>query len=357
MSVSAIALCEQAQVLSEVRNHIGYLTLNRPANLNTLTLEMVAALAARLEHWANESQVHAVVLKAVGDKAFCAGGDIRALYDSHKGGHTLHPQFFEQEYALDLQLHQYRKPVLAIMDGLTLGGGMGLAQAAELRVVTERARLGMPEVAIGYFPDVGGSYFLSRIPGEVGTYLGVTGVQIEASDALYCGLADWFVEHDKLAQLEERLDRITWTAPPLKELQNVLAKLGVQVLPAPPLDKMRPVIDHFFGLPDIPSMVEQLHQVTVADSHAWAEDTARLMHTRSPLAMGVTLEMLKRARHMPLEACFAMESHVGRQWFEHGDIVEGIRALLVDKDRKPQWKPARVNQLQARDVEQFFEGL
>lgn len=222
------------EVLVEVRNHIGHLTLNRPAGLNALTLGMVRSLQQQLDTWALDPQIRAVVLRGAGDKAFCAGGDIRSLYDSHKQGDTLHEDFFVEEYALDLTIHHYRKPILALMDGFVLGGGMGLVQGADLRVVTERSRLAMPEVAIGYFPDVGGSYFLPRIPGELGIYLGVSGVQIRAADALYCGLADWYLDSRKLKQLDERLDRLEWHDAPLKDLQSLLAKLGQQQLPAPP---------------------------------------------------------------------------------------------------------------------------
>lgn len=346
-----------AQVISEVRNHIGYLTLNRPQGLNTLTLTMVRSLQGILDAWALDTQIHAVVLRGAGDKAFCAGGDIRALYDSHAQGSTQHVSFFQEEYALDLTLHHYRKPVLCVMHGYTLGGGMGLAQACDLRIVTDSSRLGMPEVAIGYFPDVGASYFLPRIAGELGVYLGVTGVQIEAADALYCGLADWYVTPAMLRLLDERLDRIRWSDMPLKDLQNVLTRLGVQILPDPPLDRLRPAIDHFFSQPDVPSMVEQLHQVCVANSRQWAQGIANLMRTRSPLAMGVTLEMLRRGRGLSLESCFDMEQHLGQQWFEAGDLLEGIRALLVDKDKLPKWRHSDLAALPSRQVQAFFAGL
>ncbi|WP_055137406.1 enoyl-CoA hydratase/isomerase family protein [Pseudomonas corrugata] len=352
-SVEVVA-CE---VLVDVRNHIGHLTLNRPAGLNALTLGMVRSLQQQLDAWLPDPQIHAVVLRGAGDRAFCAGGDIRSLYDSHKQGDTLHEDFFVEEYALDLTIHHYRKPLLALMDGFVLGGGMGLAQGADLRVVTERSRLGMPEVGIGYFPDVGGSYFLPRIPGELGIYLGVSGAQIKAADALYCGLADWYLESRKLAQLDERLDRLEWSDMPLKDLQSLLAKLAVQQLPAPPLDDLRPAIDHFFALPDVPSMVEQLRQVTVANSHEWALQTAELLETRSPLAMAVTLEMLRRGRHLSLEECFALELHLDRQWFERGDLIEGVRALLIDKDKKPRWNPPTLDALDANLVASFFDGL
>jgi enoyl-CoA hydratase/carnithine racemase len=348
------AACET--VLSDVRNHIGHITLNRPQGLNAIDLDMVRQLQSQLDDWAKDDNVYAVVLRGAGEKAFCAGGDIRSLYDSFKGGRSEHLAFFAEEYALDLTLHHYRKPVMALMDGFVLGGGMGLAQGVDLRVVTERSRLAMPEVAIGYFPDVGGSYFLPRVPGELGVYLGVTGVQVHAADALYCGLADWHVESARLCDLDRQLDNLKWSLTPLKDLQGVLAKIAVQQLPDPPLEKLRPAIDHFFALPDIPSIIEQLLEVTVIDTHRWAVDTANLMQTRSPLAMAVTLELLRRGRHLPLESCFDLELHLDRQWFERGDLIEGVRALIVDKDKKPRWNPSSVQALDAEHVASFFSG-
>lgn len=348
---------ENAQILSEVRNHIGHLTLNRPAGLNALTLQMVRDLRLQLEAWAVDPLIHAVVLRGAGPKGFCAGGDIRSLYDSFKSGATLHQDFFVEEYDLDLFIHHYRKPIVALMDGFTLGGGMGLAQGAELRVVTERSRLAMPETGIGYFPDVGGSYFLSRIPGELGTYLGVTGVQIQAADALYCGLADWYLDSDRLVDLDRAFDQLEWGEYPLKDLQGALARLGSQTLVNPPLAELRPAIDHFFALPDIASIIEQLRSVSVADSRDWALKTADLMDSRSPLGMAVTLELLRRGRHQTLEDCFRMELHLDQQWFVHGDLMEGVRALLIDKNKQPRWNPARIADLDHQRVEQFFEGL
>ncbi|WDU64963.1 enoyl-CoA hydratase/isomerase family protein [Pseudomonas poae] len=353
-SEASSADVHQDDVLAEVRNHIGHLTLNRPAGLNAITLGMVRSLAQQLQAWEDDPEVYAVVLRGAGEKAFCAGGDIRSLYDSFKSGDTLHQDFFVEEYALDLAIHHYRKPVLALMDGFVLGGGMGLVQGADLRVVTERSRLAMPEVAIGYFPDVGGSYFLPRVPGELGIYLGVTGVQIRAADALYCGLANWYLDSTRLSELDQKLDHLQWHDAPLKDLQGALAKLAVQQLPDPPLAALRPAIDHFFGLPDVPSIVEQLQQVTVADSHEWALNTAHLMQTRSPLAMAVTLKMLRRGRRLSLERCFALELHLDRQWFERGDLIEGVRALIIDKDKTPRWNPPTLHGLDKTHVDSFF---
>jgi enoyl-CoA hydratase/carnithine racemase len=354
-----------ACVQADVRNHIGHLTLSRPAGLNALNLEMVRTLRHQLDVWSEDEAVYAVVLRGAGDRAFCAGGDIRALYegwhecrpDTGAAHEAPHMTFFAEEYALDQLLHSYRKPVVALMDGLVLGGGMGLAQGAELRVVTERSRLGMPETAIGYFPDVGASYFLPRLPGELGTWLALSGELIGAADALYCRLADWAMDSAMLGRLDHMLDHLKWKSTPLKDLQGAMAKVARQHLPSPPLEQLRPAIDHFFALPDIASMIEQLQQVTVADTHQWALDTAERMKRHSPLSMAVTLEMLRLGRHLPLSACFAMELHLDREWFERGDVLEGVRALIIDKDKKPRWKHAGAQDVSAAEVHGFFSGL
>ncbi|WP_300720176.1 enoyl-CoA hydratase/isomerase family protein [Pseudomonas sp.] len=344
----------QNTVLAEVRNHIGHLTLNRPGGLNAIDLDMVRSLQHHLDAWAVAPQIKAVTLRGAGEKAFCAGGDIRALYDSYKRQDTLHTTFFEEEYALDLTLHHYPKPVLALMDGYVLGGGMGLAQGATLRLVTERSRLAMPEVAIGYFPDVGASYFLTRTPGQLGTYLGVSGVQIRASDALYCGLANWYADSQQLPVLDQLLDTLTWRQTPLQDLQAVLATLAVQTLPDAPLARHRTLIDDVFAEQDVPTLVARLQTVTAVEHQEWALETAHLLHTRSPLGMAVTLKMLQCARTLTLEQCFALELHVDRQWFDRGDLIEGVRALIIDKDKNPRWNPPTLSALEAAQVDSFF---
>jgi enoyl-CoA hydratase/carnithine racemase len=182
------------------------LTLNRPSSLNALNLPMIRLLRQQLKAWQNDPEVIAVVLRGAGERAFCAGGDIRSLYESFRAQDGLHLTFFEEEYALDHYIYTYSKPILALMDGFVLGGGMGLVQGASLKVITERMKMGMPETGIGYFPDVGGSHFLSRLPGELGTYMGITGNQIRAADALYMGLADWCLPSEKLGELDRCLD-------------------------------------------------------------------------------------------------------------------------------------------------------
>jgi len=199
------------EILSEVRNHIAFITLNRPAALNALSYEMILELDKQLREYAIDPNVRAVLIKGAGEKAFCAGGDIRSLHQSATSGGSLHQQFFIAEYRLDHYLHFYPKPYIALMDGITMGGGMGLAQGSKLRVVTDRTRIAMPEVGIGLFPDVGGSYFLSRLPGALGTYLALTGNQIRAADALYTRLADAYLARSAIEQLDAVLSALRWS--------------------------------------------------------------------------------------------------------------------------------------------------
>lgn len=348
---------EQASILAEERNCIGHLTLNRPAGLNALTLEMIRLLQERLDAWREDPRILAVVLRAAGEKAFCAGGDIRFLYESHTSGDTLHFTFFEEEYALDQTLHGYPKPVLALMDGFVLGGGMGLAQGATLRVISERTRMGMPETGIGYFPDVGGSYFLSRLPGNLGRYLGITGTYIRAADALYAGLADWCVAHEHFAELDRRLDTLQWTLSPRQELITLLAALGSKKLPGSELKAMRPAIEAHFAADDMLELRARLAAETRSEFHDWAEETLRLVDSRSPLAVSVTLELLRRGQTLSLSECFALELHLDRQWFDQGDLIEGVRALLIDKDKNPRWNPPSLAQVSPQRVQAFFSGV
>ncbi len=344
-------------VLAAVRNHIGHLTLNRPAGLNAVNLEMVRLLDQQLRAWAVDPAIHAVVLRANGEKAFCAGGDIRSLYDSFKRGDTEHETFFEEEYALDQYIHAYPKPLLALMNGFVLGGGMGLVQGAALRVITERVRMGMPEVGIGYFPDVGGSYFLSRLPGELGTYMGVTGLPIRAADALHAGLADWCISHEQIAELDRCLDHMSWSIHPQEALRTLVATLGTNRLPGSELKALHQAIDEHFGQHDVAAIRASLAVETRSEFSDWAEETLKVLDSRSPLAMCVTREMLRRGRNLPLAECFALELHLDRQWFAQGDIMEGVRALIIDKDKSPRWNPPTLAEVTPERVQAFFAGF
>ncbi|WP_061290697.1 enoyl-CoA hydratase/isomerase family protein [Azotobacter vinelandii] len=347
----------EAPVLAAVRNRIGHLTLNRPNGLNALSLPMVRLLHRQLQAWADDPQILAVVLRGAGEKAFCAGGDIRWLYESYKKADGQHEVFFVEEYALDQYIHAYPKPVLALLDGFVLGGGMGLAQGAALRVVGERTRMGMPEVGIGYFPDVGGSYFLSRMPGELGTYLGVTGVHVGSADALHGGLADWHLPSEQFAELDRCLDEMRWNVHPAEALRTLLATLAAERLPDAQLAALQPAIDTHFALPDIAAIRASLRAERRPEYRDWAEETLGLLDSRSPLAVCLTLELLRRGRELSLADCFALELHLDRQWFASGDIMEGVRALLIDKDKSPRWNPSGFAEVTPERVQTFFAGF
>jgi enoyl-CoA hydratase/carnithine racemase len=341
-------------VLSEIRNHVAFITLNRPGALNALSLGMIQELHGLLESHRDDPRIHAVVLRGAGEKAFCAGGDIRALYHSFKNAGSLHRDFFAAEYPVDYLLYQYAKPYLVLMDGITLGGGMGLAQGSRLRIVGERTRMAMPEVAIGFFPDVGGSYFLSRTPGKLGTYLALTGLQIRAADALYCQLADAHLPPASIASLQKDLSDLPWSDDTRADVRRFIEERHAPAAAPPTLPDLRAAIDVHFALPSVRAIVESLQKETRPQYADWAEKTVTLMRSRSPTMLCVTLRQLQRAANMSLADCFRMELGMAAHSFEQGDFLEGVRAVLIDKDNAPRWQPARIEEVQGSEVDAFF---
>lgn len=349
-----IATGSTMEVLSEIRNHIAFITLNRPAALNALSLGMIIRLRTVLSDHAADPEVHAVLLRGAGDKAFCAGGDLRALYQSFKSSGSLHREFFVAEYALDYLLYSYPKPYVVLMDGITMGAGMGIAQGSTLRVVGDRTRIAMPEVAIGFFPDVGASYFLSRLPGALGVYLALTGVQIRGADALYSQLADVYLPPAAIASLSDDLAALDWSDDPRADLRRFIRARAAQGLPAPTLSVLRPGIDDHFSRPTVRAILASLEAETRGEYADWAGQTAKLMHGRSPTMQSVTLRQLQRGKDMSLAACFRMEFGMAQQCFEQGDFLEGVRALIIDKDNSSRWTPSRIEDVTDAMVDAFF---
>ena len=341
-------------ILSSVSQQTGFITLQRSAALNSLSLDMVRALTSAMLTWRDDPNIAAVVIQSSSEKAFCAGGDIRFFYQ--KGistvadGSALIEDFFNEEYALNHLIHHYPKPFIALLDGVVMGGGMGIAQAgpaARIRVVTERTKMAMPEVAIGLFPDVGGSYFLSRAPGEVGTYLGVTGQTIGAADAIYAGLADLFVPSAELPALHALL-----AATPGKDLRAAVTATGVAAdIAQCPLALSRAAIDTHFAHDSVAEIMQSL----ATDSSEFASKTLAAMQKRSPLMMCVTLAQIRRGAGLSVGDCLRMERTMVRRCFEHGEVIEGVRALVIDKDHAPRWNPPQLELVTAEMVEAFFE--
>jgi enoyl-CoA hydratase/carnithine racemase len=341
-------------VLNEVRNHIAFITLNRPAALNALSLEMILTLRATLAQHAADPDIHAVLITGAGQKAFCAGGDIRALYHSFKSSGSLHDEFFAAEYPLDYLLYSYPKPYLVLMNGITLGGGVGIAQGSTLRIVGEGTRMGMPEVAIGFFPDVGGSYFLSRLPGSLGLYLALSGVQICGEDALYAGLADHYLPPDSIASLHDDLGALDWSDDHRADVRRILQSRAAHSPPESRLSALHPAIDMHFSQPTLPAIVASLESERCAGMTEWAQQTAKLMRSRSPTMLCVTRHQLELGKDLGLAACFRLELGMAAHCFEQGDFLEGVRAVLIDKDNAPRWRPGRLEDVTDAMVDAFF---
>ncbi|HET7403948.1 MAG TPA: enoyl-CoA hydratase/isomerase family protein, partial [Usitatibacter sp.] len=246
------------ELLAEVRDSVATVTLNRPGALNALSFGMIEELARLLDEWEYHDAVRVVVLRGAGEKAFCAGGDIRMLHDSFRAGTEGHHDFFIREYALDHRIHRYPKPVVALMDGIVMGGGMGISQGAALRIVGDRTRMAMPETTIGLFPDVGGSYFLSRVPGRLGTYLGLVGPTMRAADALYCQLADMYLSPGSMAHVDEWLARAAASADPHAAVKALASRDERSSLPPPELAALRPAIDRHFAAPTVEAIMDSL---------------------------------------------------------------------------------------------------
>jgi enoyl-CoA hydratase/carnithine racemase len=362
-------MSQKSPVLTEVVGGLGVITLNRPQALNALTLEMVRELSVVLRGWAQDAAVRAVLLRGSARPAvdgkhpvthFCAGGDIRFMHDAALAGDLALDDFFTEEYALDHLIHAYPKPTVAWIEGVCMGGGMGLAQGCQWRVVTESARMAMPETRIGLFPDVAGGYFLSRCRGAVGEYLGVVGPHLHLTDALTLGLAD---EHAHGASLPTLLADLR--AQPAADVDELMARLGshvqahaLQHLPEATITQLLEPIYRHFSLPTLPEIEASLQ----ADASEWAQATLRQMAGHSPLMMAVTLEQIRRARSMPLAEVFRMERTMVRHCFQlrkgaASETVEGVRALVVDKDHAPRWQPAQVAEVTPAMVEAFFEPV
>ncbi|WP_293777782.1 enoyl-CoA hydratase/isomerase family protein [uncultured Oxalicibacterium sp.] len=348
----------QNEILSTTHRHLARFTLNRPDAMNSLSLGMVRTLAEKLHEWQSDETIHAVVIDSSTPKAFCAGGDIHFFHDvataGVTGGSALLEDFFTEEYALNHLIHHYPKPYIALLDGIVMGGGMGISQSSaanRIRIVTERTRMAMPEVKIGLFPDVGGGYFLSRLPGKLGTYLGLTGEIIGAAEALYADLADVFVPRKALPDLLTMLENVS-VGNYRDAINNFAAPFKAQLRPDESLlAKHRDAIDRHFAYGTVPAIVASLAE----DESDFAKKTLNNLHQRSPLLVHVALEQIRRSANMALADCLRMERTMVRRCFEHGEVIEGIRALAIDKDQQPKWNPSSFEKVTSEMVEHFFE--
>ncbi|MER6990925.1 enoyl-CoA hydratase/isomerase family protein [Saccharopolyspora hirsuta] len=331
----------EPEVLVREQGSLGRITLNRPKALNSLTLGMVRAMTEAIEQWRTAEHIKAVLIDGAGERGLCAGGDVRALHDAVKAGDESLPiAFWTEEYRLNSALAGYPKPVVGIMDGICMGGGVGISAHGSHRVVTERSKVGMPEVGIGFIPDVGGTYLLSRTPGELGTHLALTGTPIGGADAVHCGIADHFVDSANLPGLIDALAG--------GQVDEVLRKFA-EPTPEAPLAAQREWIDAAYSADSVEEVLRRLRE----RPEAAAGEAAEVIEQKSPTSLKVTLKAL-RSDYASLEEALTQEYRLAMACVRIGDFVEGVRATLVDKDRNPRWSPAALSEVDDARVAEFF---
>ncbi|MGV9310597.1 enoyl-CoA hydratase/isomerase family protein [Streptomyces sp. NPDC003691] len=333
---------DPAPVLSRTEGRAGHLVLNRPRAINALTHRMVRALAAELDRFEDDPSVAVVVLTGAGERGLCAGGDIRAIHADAVAGGRESFDFWYDEYRLNARIARLRTPYVAVMDGIVMGGGVGVSAHGSVRIVTERSAVGMPETGIGFVPDVGGTYLLARAPGETGTHLALTGLPVGAADAIRCGLADHYVPSGDLPSFTAALAE--------RDVRDTVRQYA-RPAPAGELAEQREWIDTCYAAGSVEEIVRRL----LAHGSPAAKEAAGTILTRSPTSLKVTLAALRRARELEsLEAVLEQEYRVSCAAFSSPDLVEGIRAQVVDKDRRPRWSPADPADVTEAAVARFF---
>jgi enoyl-CoA hydratase/carnithine racemase len=371
MSTVDASLQNEAPVLFEERptehgKRIGIATLNAPKTLNGLSLDMARLLDSKLHAWATDPGIALIVLQGVGDKAFCAGGDLHSLYrsilDYRSAGHTdirenaYAGNFFAVEYRLDYRIHTYPKPVLCWGHGIVMGGGIGLMAGASHRVVTERSKLAFPEITVGLYPDVGGSWLLHRVPARGGLFLALTGAPLNASDALYAGLADHHVEEGRRGEVFDALVKARWSNSKTENTKTLADLLNDHASAAAvgPLQKHRAHIDTLCSSEQLDTMAQAIRSISADD--AWMTSARDTLAAGSPGSARLAFELQQRAASLSLADVFRLEYIVSLHCAAHGDFAEGIRALLIDKDRQPHWHPAALADASSTWAQPFFQA-
>jgi enoyl-CoA hydratase len=345
---AAVTVDDSADLVVRREGTAGILRLNRPKALNALTLEMTRGVVAALDAFESDPAVSLILLEGAGERGLCAGGDIRGLYESARAGGDLGKIFWREEYILNARIAAFPKPYVAFMDGIVMGGGVGLSAHASHRIVTDKTKLGMPEVAVGFFPDVGGTWLLSRAPGELGTYFGLTGTAMTGADAVYCRFADVLVEAAQWPALREALTQPSAGAT-AAEVREILDRFAISAVA--PIAARQPLIDRLFGH----DSVEEIIAALTKDVSEFAASTLRTILGNSPTGLKLTLKLLRMARASTLlEECLVREYRAALEIFVNHDFPEGIRAAVIDKDRTPHWLPARIEEVTPEAIARYF---
>ena len=333
-----------AEVLFEQRGAVGLITLNRPKALNALTRDMCVAVKDRLDAWAEDDSVASVVIRGAGERAFCAGGDIRSLYESGRDRTPYASSFFRDEYRMNAAIKHHPKPYIALIHGIVMGGGVGISVHGRYRIASENTLFAMPETGIGLFPDVGGSYFLSRCPSGIGMYLALTGTRLKTPDILYAGIATHVIAAQDWPNFVERLE--------MGDVVQLPAEVA-DAVSGSTLHEHRDEIDRAFS----GDSVEAILSVLDAENSEWCSDTANLIRTKSPTSLKVTFRQIREGAQKTFDDCMRMEYRLANHFMDGHDFYEGVRATIVDKDGKPNWQPAALSDVSESDVDSYFAPL
>jgi enoyl-CoA hydratase len=352
MTIAAAAADQEGDLIVRREGSAGIIRLNRPKAINAVTLEMFRDIDKALDRFEADPAVAVILLEGAGDRGLCAGGDIRALWESSKVRGDLGKTLWREEYILNARIAKFAKPYIAFMDGIVMGGGVGLSAHSSHRVVTERTKLAMPEVGLGFFPDVGGTWLLSHAPGEIGTYFGLTGQTMNGPDAIYARFADAVVPSGGLSALREVLTKVRpgTTSAEIKAMIDSFATGET----SGPVAAMQPKIDGWFAHDRMEGIVAALQR----DGSELARSTLKTLNEKSPRGMVVTLKLLRLARaSSSLEECLVREYRAALQVFASDDFREGVRAAVIDKDRNPKWSPPRIEDVTPEMVAPYFAEI
>lgn len=346
-------MSNNAEVLFETlpgkNGDMGVITLNRPAVLNSLNQFMVHAIHAQLEFWAAAQHVKAVVIRGAGERAFCAGGDLRLTYERIQQQESSLADFFEYEYQLNQLIFHFPKPYIALLDGITMGGGVGLSIHGSHRVATEHLLFAMPETGIGFFPDVGATYFLPRLRGKFGFYLGLTGARLASDDCVALNIAQQKVARAALPELLQALAETSFADDARATVTQVIDQFCTASQPSILIEQQN-VIDACFSATTVEDILQNLQHA----ENKLCTDAASMLRAKSPTSLKVTLRALQAGVHLDFDACMRQEFQLATHFLQGHDFLEGIRAVIIDKDQSPAWKPSTLAEVKEQEIEKYF---
>lgn len=348
-------------ILTEIKNKVGFITLNSEKTLNSLSLEMIKELQNVLTNWENSEDIACIFMQGAGEKALCAGGDVRKLYDAILHQRTIDstqvPQecydFFSKEYEVDYAIHTYPKPIIVWGHGIVMGGGIGLMVGASHRIVTERSKLAMPEITIGLYPDVGGTWFLNKMPSVFGLYLGLTGARLDGADCVYLGLADYYVASSQKDEILNNLSKAEWNGDVFQIVSDLIEGTAKNnEIPDSQAALHKSFIEKFEEVQSVDEFKEILTNHT--DKDTWIQNGEKSFLSGSPSSAHIIYRQFELGKNLTLEEVFESELNLSCQCCIHPDFAEGVRALLVDKDQSPKWQPATLEDITEEWVDSYF---